>query len=229
MDLRELLDRYEASADERDFVEARRAFERTPPEAVDPHLLLDYGWLLETHARNDLRSAVEQYERALEFDPGIDKAHYQLIGARAGLRETQRPIELYRNRLSASPDDVREYRFLATAYLAAHDYDEAARVVADGLELEPNDPVLIEHRGDVQAATGDPAGALADWQRALELDPENLSGLYSTAFLLEREGRIGEAKDAWRSIIDWCERRGNTIDIVWPGKELARLASLPGS
>jgi len=50
----------------------------------------------------------------------------------------------------------------------------------------------------VRAATGDPDGALADWRRALELDSENISGAYSSAFLLEREGRLEEAAAAWR-------------------------------
>ena len=67
-----------------------------------------------------------------------------------------------------------------------------------GLQLDPDDRALIDCRGSVRAATGDPDGALADWRRALELDSENISGAYSSAFLLEREGRLEEAAAAWR-------------------------------
>jgi hypothetical protein len=64
---------------------------------------------------------------------------------------------------------------------------------------------------------------LADWRRALELDSENLSPVYSSAFLLEREGRLQKAVDAWRFIIEWSEERGFTQDVEWPRQEIKRL------
>jgi len=166
---------------------------------------------------------VEQYERAIELDPGFDKAHYELLGARAGLREPERSVALYERRLAAAPADVREQRFMAAAYLSAGQYDEARSVIDAGLELAPEDPTLIELRGDVRSHVGDPDGALADWRRAHALEPENLSSIYSSAFLFKREGRLDDAIDAWRYILDWCESRGYQLDTEWPKRELERL------
>jgi hypothetical protein len=53
--------------------------------------------------------------------------------------------------------------------------------------------------------------------------PENLSSIYSSAFLFEREGRLQEAIEAWQYIIDWCEARGYELDTMWPKRELDRL------
>jgi hypothetical protein len=78
-------------------------------------------------------------------------------------------------------------------------------------------------RGEAKAGLGDPGGALADWRRALELDPEDIAALYSSAFLLAREGRLDEAADAWCSIIEWNESRGFTLQTEWPKRELERL------
>jgi hypothetical protein len=86
LDVRSLLARYEARGDEHDFVAAKPLFEQAIAEAEDARLLTGYGYLLESHARNELRQAVDLYERAIELDPDDDKPHYQLIGARAGLR-----------------------------------------------------------------------------------------------------------------------------------------------
>jgi tetratricopeptide (TPR) repeat protein len=224
MDRDELLAQYEATGDETAFGEAKTLYERAlveSPDDADPHM--NYGYLLECHARNQLRQAAAHYERAIELDSTGIKAHYHLIGARAGLREPEIPMALYERRLAASPNDLDAHRLLAAAYLAGHQYEKARRVIEAGLALAPDDAQLIENRGDVRAGTGDPEGALADWRRSHELDPETLSSVYSSAFLLEREGRLTEAMDAWRTIIDWSEARGYALDTVWPKRELERL------
>jgi tetratricopeptide (TPR) repeat protein len=219
----ELLARYEALGEERDFAAAWPLYEQALTEANDARLLNEYGYLLECHGRRELRRAVELYERAIALDPGYDKPHYQLISARAGLQEPELPVAIYERRLAASPGEVREHRFLATAYLRAHAYDRALAVVEAGLDLLPVDAALVALRGDAKAGLADPEAALADWRRALELEPEDIGPLYSTAFLLERQGRLAEAAEAWRSIIEWNEARVYTLQSEWPKQELSRL------
>ena len=229
MDKKDLLERYQRTGDEALYLEALPLYERAAANGADPSELLDYGYLLECHARYQLRKAVDQYERAIQLDPNDDKAHYQLISGRAGLREAELPIARYKSRLAAAPDDVRQYRFLATAYVADHDYDSAAGVVDRGLALAAEDRVLIDLRGQVRAGKGDAEGALSDWRRALELDAEDIGPLYSSAFLLEREGRLQGAIESWRAIIEWCEARGFELDTDWPQREIDRLSAAFGS
>jgi tetratricopeptide (TPR) repeat protein len=219
----ELLARYEATGDEATFEEAKRAFEAALEGTPDPNLLAGYGYLLECHGRTSLRAAVELYEQAIRIDPTADKPRNQLILARAALLETDQAIALYQERVATAPDDVREYRFLASAYLAAHEYQGAATAIDAGLALAPADRTLMEARGNVRAATGDPEGALADWRRAVELDPLQIGPLYGSAFLLEREGRLHEAAQAWRAVIAWHEDRGDELHADWPRRELARV------
>jgi hypothetical protein len=47
--------------------------------------------------------------------------------------------------------------------------------------------------------------------------------MYSTAFLLERDGRLQEAVETWRYIIEWCEARDYRQDVEWPRQEIGRL------
>lgn len=224
MDRDELLNQYEATGREEAFLEAKKLYEQGLAESPDDaNLHIKYGYLLECHARNQLRHAVAQYERAIELNPDGITAHYHLIGARAGLLEPEIPIAIYERRLAGSPNDLDSHRLLAAAYLAAHQYSQAQRVIDAGLVFASNDAALIERRGEVRAGTGDPDGALDDWRRVLELNPENLSPVYSSAFLLERQGRFGEAIKAWSYIIDWSEARGFSLATVWPEQELERL------
>jgi len=223
MDERELLERYEALGDEQDFLAARPLYERALAEAPDATVLRDYGYLLECHGRREIRRAAELYRRALELDPAADKARIHLIHVLGTLGDTDEVIALHEERLAASPDDVREHRFLAQAYLAAHEVERSRAVIEAGLAIAPDDAVLTAGRGDVRARTGDPDGALADWRRALELEGDDIGPLYSSAFLLEREGRLDEAANAWRSILAWVDARGYELDAVWPRQELERL------
>jgi tetratricopeptide (TPR) repeat protein len=131
MDRDEVLSQYETTGREQVFLEAKKLYEQAlagSPEDAELHLT--YGYLLECHARNELRQAVAQYERAIELDPNGNKAHYQRIGARAGLLEPEIPIAIYERRFESSPHDLDSHRLLATAYLAgvrraAHERSES--------------------------------------------------------------------------------------------------------
>ena len=147
VDKRELLDRYEATGDEALYRAALPLYDEAARNGTDPETLKDYGYLLECYARNLLRRAVKQYERAIELDPGFDKPRYQLISARAGLQESELPIAEYEKELESAPEQIRWHRLLASAYLSAHDYERAREVIDRGLTLEPDDPMLGEQPG----------------------------------------------------------------------------------
>jgi tetratricopeptide (TPR) repeat protein len=219
----ELLERYESLGRENDFLAAQPLYEQALAEAPAASLLTDYGYLLYAHARNELRRAVELCEQAISLGPDSDKPHFQLIAARAALLEPELPVALYEQRLAAAPGELREYRFLAAACLRAHEYERALAVVQAGLELAPDDAALVALRGEAEAGLGEVESALADWRRALELEPDDIGALYSSAFLLERQGRAADAIEAWQAIIDWHEARGYALQAVWPRQELERL------
>jgi tetratricopeptide (TPR) repeat protein len=226
MDKDDLLERYEALGQEDDFIVAKPLFEQALHEKPDAVTHRQYGYLLFGHGRNAIRRAAEQYERSIALDPGDDKVRLMWISAKAALDEPDDAIAVYGERVAAAPGDARELRFFSAAYLAAKDFDAAREVIDAGLALAPDSAALISYRGDVKAAMGDPEGALADWRRAVELDPENQGPVYSSAFLLEGEGRLAEAAAAWQHIVDYCDERGWDLTAAWPRQELQRIRAL---
>jgi cytochrome c-type biogenesis protein CcmH/NrfG len=66
-------------------------------------------------------------------------------------------------------------------------------------------------------------GALADWRLAVELDPTDIGARYSSAVLLDCEGRLDEAVPTWQAIIGWTEARDLALEAEWPKRELQRL------
>jgi tetratricopeptide (TPR) repeat protein len=232
MDKEELRERYEATGDEGFYRQAMPLYEealaRSPDDA---RLLTDYGYLQECHARRALHAAVACYQRAIDADPAGQKAHFQLIGAMAALREADSLIPRYEQRVAAAPHDPAGYRLLARVCLAAGDHGRARLAIHAGLGIEPGDAALTELQGDLYAATGRPNDALAAWHRAWTLAPEDygISMRFSAAFLAERLGRLAEAAGEWRFIVGWCEDHGDTIHTGWPRRELARIEALLGA
>ena len=223
-DKADLLERYEATGDEAAYLEALPLYEQAAASGGDVGDLLGYGYLLQCRGRDLLKLAITQYERAIARAPADDKPRYQLISARAALGDVDREISVYLDRIEASPGSVRDYRLLATAYLAAREYDRALDVIGRGLALAPDDRRLIDCRAEARSRQ-DPEGALADWRRALELDSDDIGPLYMSAFLLERLGRLDESIESWRSIIEWNEARGYELQTEWPKQEMQRLES----
>ena len=239
MDKDELLERYEALGEDDDFLAAKPLFEAEIQRReqsgtglhglADAQLLRQYGYLLNCHGRITIRRAIEQDQRSIDLSDDDDQVQYMWTGAKATLDEAGDAVTRYRERADAAPGDTRELRFLAHAYLAAKDFAAARGVIDAGLALAPDDVALIEDRGAVKEHGGDPDGALADWRRAHELDPEDFGSVYSSAFLLEREGRLAEAAEAWRQIVDDATERGWELTAAWPRQELRRLLGLLGT
>jgi tetratricopeptide (TPR) repeat protein len=222
----ELLERYEAYGDESLYAAAKQHYEHAAAEGGDDaQVLVGYGYLQECHGRNSIRAAADCYQRAIDADPDWVKPHLQLIAALTALGELDTVIPRYQAGVADASDDPCAYRLLSLAYLAAHDYDQAAPVIRAGLQIAANDAALVEQQGDLYAATGRPEEALSWWQRAFTLASEDygISMRYSAAYLLERQGRLDEALREWQFIISWCEQHGAGIAADWPKRELQRL------
>ena len=206
------------------YAEAMTAYQQLLAEHPDDATLhQEYGYLQECHGRNLIRAAAGCYERAIELDPGWDKPHYQLIFAYSALQESERAIELYKNRLAAAPDQIREYRFLANAYLRSGALEEAGKVIAAGRKLEPGDGTLLATEAELLDASGRHEEALAAWQALKQRDPEDLSPYFMSAFTLETLGRYQEAAAEWRHIISSLEASDDAVHTTWPKEMLARI------
>jgi tetratricopeptide (TPR) repeat protein len=128
-----------------------------------------------------------------------------------------------RGRVQLDPSDDKPQYQLISARAGLQEPELPIASYERSVALAPGRRSAPRYAREAKAGFGDPEGALADWSRALELEPEDIGALYSSAFLLERERRPAAAADAWRSVIEWNESRGLTLQSEWPKRELARL------
>ena len=203
--------------------EAVQAYQQLLVKQTDATLHQEYGVLQECRGRNLIRAAAACYERAIELDPGWDKQHYQLIVAGADRAKSDRVIELHKRRLAAAPDQIREYRFLAGAYLHLGALDEAGKVIAAGRKLDPDDDMLATAEAELLDESGRRDEALMAWSRLKDCDPDDLSPYFKSAFTLEALGRYQEAAVEWRHIIGWLEARDDAVHTTWPKEMLEQV------
>ncbi|MBL8631003.1 MAG: tetratricopeptide repeat protein [Rhodospirillaceae bacterium] len=117
--------------------------------------------------------AESDFMRALKLNPDqpdvLNYLGYSWIDRGENLTEARRLIELA---YSKSPDNGFIVDSLGWAIYLTGDYKGAVSYLEKAVELEPADPTLNEHLGDVYWKVGRKKEARFQWQRALTLKPE---------------------------------------------------------
>ena len=88
------------------------------------------------------------------------------------------------------------------------------------IRKNPNDAVAFTKRGTVRSKKGDIKGALADLDRAVQLDPASTEAHYHRAVLLQAQGEISKADKEYNWIMAHSE------DPFYKTAVTNRLASL---
>ncbi|WP_113701019.1 tetratricopeptide repeat protein [Nonomuraea lactucae] len=162
-------------------------------DPVYPDYYLDRGNLLHKLGRH--REALDDYEAAIRLSPPFPEAYYNqaevrfatgdLDGARADLDHT----------LELDPEFVPAYVNRSGIRAAAGDHDGARRDVERGLALDRRNPYLMCVLGQVEAAQGRQAEAVAAYDAALELDPDLVAAWASRGALAFEAGDHAAALD----------------------------------
>lgn len=115
--------------------------------------------------------AMSAYQKAVELDPSIAQAHYNL--ARMYLLD-QRPddaIQQFRQAVQLKPDYPEAQNLLGVELGKQGRFDEAAGHFLKAIASSPDNPEYLNNHGVVLSARGEYPEALKQFRRALELDP----------------------------------------------------------
>lgn len=183
----------------------------TEPENALALSLLAY---LLMSRRKDFKRAVRLFERALELDPrnlitlwGLAN----LTGLQGG--DLERGEALYRQALAVDPTSVPTLRQYAD-FLQRHKKDTAgARArLNEALDLEPDDLQTLHKLASLAVQSGDIDSAESLYERALTVDPENLTSLRSYATFLEsRRHDYDKAEDLYHRALGINPKNAYTL------------------
>ncbi len=165
------------------------------PDSPRMHLIIAEHLVNE----GDRKGAILEYRKALDLDPHLRGAHFEL--GEALLEGSKSPEarkeaeEDFKTELALNPWDVRAECRLGDLYQsdASLDLDAAYKSFARALQIQPNDVEAQIGMGKVLAKRGQPQEAVKYLVEASSSDPVNPRAHYQLSQVYRRLGRVAEA------------------------------------
>jgi serine/threonine protein kinase/Tfp pilus assembly protein PilF len=143
--------------------------------------------------RRDYRQALADFDRVVALCPDLADAYFNRALAHHGLDRQEEALADLDRALARNAPYTRAYFLRARIRDKLGDAAGAERDRAEGLRREPDDDLSWNARG-LARLKADPAGALADFQRALEFNPRSRAALDNQAHVLAEV--LGRTEDA---------------------------------
>lgn len=172
------------------------------PASLD--LLLSLGNLLVV--MNDAPLAVKYLKRAVELAPNDAEAHYLLGEAHERNRHLNAALKENLIAIQLNPSYAEAYGRVGLYYVKLTRYKEARKYLEKAMALNPAESHYRWALGDAYfydlSVPDRYDKAIALYEKALKLDPNNTNALYSMGMALSRRGR----KEDLRRAIPYLER-----------------------
>jgi tetratricopeptide (TPR) repeat protein len=158
--------------------------------------------------------AQRHYERALEIKPKAAdiRANLGVIQLQAG--KIGEAKKIFQDALAADPRNDKALAGLASCFLAEGDKRMAHEHFAKALEIELNNPIAIYHLVKCAYELKTYATAARVLEEYIQIAPVNANLLYSLAGLQFHMGRIEDALQACRKILEICPDHSGATELI---------------
>ena len=144
----------------------------------------DYGYVLERLGRKD--EAIAEYERGTQLNPKSGKVHYNYAMFLALNGKLDQAIAEFQMVLRHNPNHPEAHYHLGLALFAKGDLEGAKIHYLETARLDPKAPVH-NNLGVVYMRLGQTSEAIAQFNEALRLRPDNAAAAENLRFALSRE------------------------------------------
>ena len=151
----------------------------------DDVVLLSHQGLTQMLMGN-VEAAEASLERAATLDPSYTEAQFNLGVLRFGQRRHRDAIALFERTLVLDSGFTDAYLNLGSTYAALEDYEAALEPWQQLRQIQPDNAALIHNIALANARLGRLDLAIADFERALELDPGNTASRRELSLLRNR-------------------------------------------
>ncbi len=191
-----------AASSQQRYDEARELMERAI--ALDPRVARyhnNYGTMLLDQLR-EYQAAAACYHKALEIDPNLSGAYYNLGLAYFHLNRWEDSLKAYEKALSLDPNYPSAELNLGTVYAALGRYHEAIALYRDVLKRRPNDGPVATNLGNFLKEIGELDAAVEAYRHALTVNPNDPATWNNLAVAMKDRGRLDESAAAYRRSLE---------------------------
>ena len=129
-----------------------------------------YGAACERNKQYD--RAEKMFNKSLELNPENGEAYNYLAYMWADMRTNLVMAREYIDKaLELKPENGAFIDTLGWIYYQEGDYSNALKEISKAAEIIKNDPVIMEHQGDIYEKLGDITTAIEKWKGSFQLDP----------------------------------------------------------
>ncbi len=155
-------------------------------------------------AQGQLEEALSHYRSILDVDCALLAAWHQVAHILEGQEKFAEAIETYRKAIELDPNPpFWVYRHLGFALDRQELTEEAVEAYWQAIELNPNEAATYSLLGQVQGKIGDIEGAIASYQKAIELSSEMPVWVYlNLGEMLSQIDRREEAIAAYEKALE---------------------------
>jgi len=142
------------------------------------------------------------YRKAIELDPTIAEAHFNLGNALCELNEPAAALDAYRQAIEVRPDFFEAYFNLADTLAGNGRLSEAAAMYRRAAEIQPLLSDVHNNLGTVLIELGEFDAAIASLQTAVSVAPQSGEAYANLGTALKHAGRMDEAVSALERAAD---------------------------
>jgi tetratricopeptide (TPR) repeat protein len=142
--------------------------------------------------------AILQYRNAVQLNPRLAKAHFQLAQAFLAMQSFQPAYKELQRTVDLEPGNAEAQLQFASILIASKKFDEAKVAAEKVLATAPDNARAHAILGDRLALTGDPAGAIAKFQTAIKMDPQRVESYSSLAAVYMSRGQVSDAESVYK-------------------------------
>ena len=140
------------------------------------------------------KEAILQYRNAVQLNPKLAKAHYQLAQAFLATQSLQAANKELQWTVDLEPGNAEAQLQFAYTLLAAKKYDDAKAAAQKVLAANPNNAPAHAILGDRLALTHDPDGAIKEYRTAIKIDARRVESYSALAAIYRSRAELPEAE-----------------------------------
>lgn len=132
-------------------------------------------------------------EKLVAAFPNDERAHFALAGYHFGQQEMGEAVEHYKKATELAPNYSTAFNLLGYAYRQQGDYTNAEQAFQKYIALIPNDPNPYDSYAELLLKMGRFDESIAQYRKALEVDPHWIPGHFGIAADLMYQGKKQDA------------------------------------